>query len=139
MLFRKMFREMRQNFGQFFSILILAFLALALYTGLEGNVIGGKQAREAFHKETNLADGWLYGEGFTEENLTAVRALDFVKDAELRMSVTGAAPDYNGAQVDIYLLTDNLINKPYLIEGEEYDSKDTGASGLPIPSQKSGI
>lgn len=125
MLFRKMFREMRQNFGQFFSILILAFLALALYTGLEGNVIGGKQAREAFHEETNLADGWLYGEGFTQENLEAVRELDFVKDAQLRMSVTGAAPDYNGAQVDIYLLTDNLINKPYLIEGEAYDSKDT--------------
>lgn len=125
MLFRKMFREMRQNFGQFFSILILAFLALALYTGLEGNVIGGKQAREAFHEETNLADGWLYGEGFTGENLAAVRALDFVKDAQLRMSVTGAAPDYNGAQVDIYLLTDNLINKPYLIEGEEYDPEDT--------------
>lgn len=125
MLFRKMFREMKQNFGQFFSIFLLSFLALALYTGLEGNVIGGRSAREEFHKESNLADGWLYGEGFTQENLEAVRSLDFVKDAELRMSVTGAAPEYNGAQTDIYLLSDNLINKPYLIEGEEYDPADT--------------
>lgn len=124
MLFRKMFREMKQNFGQFFSILILAFLALALYTGLEGNVIGGKKAREEFHKETNLADGWLYGEGFTQDNLQKVRKLHFVKEAELRMSVTGSAPEQDGAQVDIYLLTDNLINKPYLIKGEAYDSKD---------------
>lgn len=125
MLWRKMFREMRQNFGQFFSILLLAFLALALYTGLAGNVIGGEQAREQFHAETNLGNGWLYGEGFTEENLASVRALDFVKAAQLRMSVKGSAPDYEGAQVDLYLMTENILNQPYLIEGEAFDPSDT--------------
>lgn len=125
MLFRKMLREMGKNFGQFFSILILAFLTVTLYTGLEGNVIGGKQARESFHEVVNLADGWMYGEGFTEDNLRAVQELDFIKEAQLRMSVTGTAPDQNGAQMDIYLATENQVNKPYLISGEEFDPEDT--------------
>lgn len=125
MLYKKMLREMRQNFGQFFSIFLLALIALALYAGIMGNIIGGEQARAKFHEETNLANGWLYGEGFTQENLEAVRALDFVTDAQLRMSVKGAAPDYEGAQVDLYLMTESILNKPYLIEGEEFDPSDS--------------
>ncbi|MGN0341982.1 MAG: ABC transporter permease, partial [Roseburia sp.] len=72
----------------------------------------------------NLADLWIYGEGFTEENLEAVRNLDFVEDAGLRMSVTGSAPECDGAQVDIYLMRENIVNQPYYIEGETFDPTD---------------
>lgn len=125
MLKRKMLREMGQNFGQFFSVLLLSFLALAIYAGLAGNVIGGEQARVVFHKETNLANGWIYGEGFTEEQLEAVRQLDCVEEAQLRTSIKASAPDFDGAQVDLYFMTENLLNQPYLIEGEGFDPEDT--------------
>lgn len=54
-----------------------------------------------------------------------MRELDFVKDAQLRTSITGSAPDCDGAQVDLYLESENLVNKPYYIEGEEFDPDDT--------------
>ena len=39
MLARKMFRDMKHNFGQFFSVFILAMLAMAMYVTFEGHVL----------------------------------------------------------------------------------------------------
>lgn len=125
MLFRKMLRDYKANFGAFFSVFLLAALALALFCTFEGHVLSQKVARENYHKECNLSDVWMYGEGFSDDELDTVRNLDFVKDAQLRMSVTGSAPDCDGAQVDIYLERENLVDTPYYISGEPFDPTDT--------------
>lgn len=125
MLFRKMLRDYKANFGAFFSVFLLATLAMALFCTFEGHVLSQKVARENYHKECNLSDVWMYGEGFSDDELDTVRNLDFVKDAQLRMSVTGSAPDCDGAQVDIYLERENLVDTPYYISGEPFDPTDT--------------
>lgn len=125
MLFRKMLRDYKANFGAFFSVFLLAALAMALFCTFEGHVLSQKVARENYHKECNLSDVWIYGEGFSDDELDTVRNLDFVKDAQLRMSVTGSAPDCDGAQVDIYLERENLVDTPYYISGEPFDPTDT--------------
>lgn len=125
MLFRKMLRDYKANFGAFFSVFPLAALAMALFCTFEGHVLSQKVARENYHKECNLSDVWMYGEGFSDDELDTVRNLDFVKDAQLRMSVTGSAPDCDGAQVDLYLERENLVDTPYYISGEPFDPTDT--------------
>lgn len=125
MLFRKMLRDYKANFGAFFSVFLLAALAMALFCTFEGHVLSQKVARENYHKECNLSDVWMYGEGFSDDELDTVRNLDFVKDAQLRMSVTGSAPDCDGAQVDIYLERENLVDTPYYISGKPFDPTDT--------------
>ena len=57
MLTRKMLREIKSNFGQFFSIFLLSLIALMCYVGFEANVIGARDAMKVFHKETNVAHG----------------------------------------------------------------------------------
>lgn len=125
MLFRKMLRDYKANFGAFFSVFLLAALAMALFCTFEGHVLSQKVARENYHKECNLSDVWMYGEGFSDDELDTVRNLDFVKDAQLRMSVTGSAPDCDGAQVNLYLERENLVDTPYYISGEPFDPTDT--------------
>lgn len=125
MLFRKMLRDYKANFGAFFSVFLLAALAMALFCTFEGHVLSQKVARENYHKECNLSDVWMYGEGFSDDELDTVRNLDFVKDAQLRMSVTGSAPDCDDAQVDLYLERENLVDTPYYISGEPFDPTDT--------------
>lgn len=125
MLFRKMLRDYKANFGAFFSVFLLAALAMALFCTFEGHVLSQKVARENYHKECNLSDVWMYGEGFSDDELDTVRNLDFVKDAQLRMSVTGSAPDCDGAQVDLYLERENLVDTPYYISAEPFDPTDT--------------
>ncbi len=124
MLIRKMLREMRREWGQAISVFLLAFLAVAMYCTFAGHVLSQHRARAAYHDACRLSDLWVYGEGFDQEQLEAVRGLDFVEAAQLRTSVTGSAPDCDGAQVDIYLERENLVNQPYYIEGEEFDPSD---------------
>lgn len=115
MLARKMFRDMKHNFGQFFSVFILAMLAMAMYVTFEGHVLSEENARKVFHKECNTADLWVYGESFGKEQLEDIRNLPFVEDAQLRTKLSGSAPDCGDAQVDIYLTDENTVNKAYRI------------------------
>ncbi|MBQ9609188.1 MAG: ABC transporter permease [Lachnospiraceae bacterium] len=124
MLFKKMLREMGHNVGQFFSIFLLSFLAVFIYSGFESNVVGSGRAVEEFHDKTNVADLWVYSEGFTQENLEAVRNLDIVSDAQLRTEVTGTAPDFGGAQTDIYLEYESFVIMPLAAEGDEFIPSD---------------
>ncbi len=125
MLFRKMLREFKANFGLFFSIFLLSALAIAMFCTMEGHVLSQNAAREKYHEECNLSDLWMYGEGFTQDELDEIRALDFVEAAQLRMSVSGTTPDFSGVQVDMLLERENVVNTPYLVKGEEFNPEDT--------------
>lgn len=122
-----MLREIKDNLGQFISILILSFLATFIYAGFESNVVGSGKAVKDFHEATNIADAWIYSEGFEEENLKQVKDLDFIEDAQFRTEVRGTTVDYEGAQLDIYLMDESKILKPYLQEGtgsKTFDASD---------------
>src|SRR5574344_532319 len=130
MLNRKMLREMRQNIGQFLSIFILSFLALSMFTIMKSSNIGAYKEQDYFHSKTNLADGWVYGEGFTKENLDAVRNLKDVNEAQLRRQITASSVKQNGAQIEVLLENENIITKPYIMKGKEFDPKDVDSLWL---------
>lgn len=84
MLHRKMLRDFRNHFGQFISVFLLSFLAMCLFTGVLGEVVGVEEAREKYHKQTNLADGWIYGDDFSKEQVNAIATLSDVSDVQRR-------------------------------------------------------
>ena len=124
MLFKKTLRELKQNFGQFFSLFILVVLATAMYAGFMADPIGGNAAREEFHEKSVLASVWIYGEKFDENDLESVRKLDFVDTAQRRTKVTGSAAKQDGAELDLFLQTENLVNKPQTVSGEDFNPND---------------
>ena len=132
MLFRKMLREMGGNLGQFLSVMILSFLATFIYSGFESNVVGSGKAVDDFHKATNIADVWIYSEGFKEENLDQVKELSFVNDAQFRTEIRGTTVDYEGAQLDIYLMKESTILTPYLYKGAP-DAEDRLKESKSVP------
>ncbi|MBR1724975.1 MAG: ABC transporter permease, partial [Ruminococcus sp.] len=126
MLKRKMLRDIGSNFAQFFSIFLLALVALWCYTGFQANVIGGKKARAEFEQSANFADGWIYGANFDKEQAESVRSLDKVNDVQLRTEVLGKADEkYNTAEIYCYFENDVSVTKPYNMEGEDFDPNDT--------------
>lgn len=124
MLAKKMFRELWKNKGQFITIFLFSMLAMLVFVVIKSESLGGYQALEKYIKETNRADGWLYGENFTEENLEDVRRVEGVKDAQLRTKLVGEAKNQNGAQVDAYFESENIVSKPMVVEGKEIDFSD---------------
>ncbi len=124
MLLRKTLREMRDDIGQYFAIFILVAIAVSMYLCMSGDSVGGRQALERFEKKTDFADCWIYGERFDQEELEAIRELDFVENADLRMKLDGSAPDYNDVEMHIYIQEENHINRPLTADGEDFDPKD---------------
>ena len=124
MLKRKMLRELKGDLGMCISVIILSFLAVLTYCGFNGDVIGFRKELKNFYQQTNFADGWIYSEGFSKEELEAVRDLEFVADAQLRTQITGSAPDYNNAQTNIYLEDENIVTMPLAMEGVPFDPQD---------------
>ena len=74
MLKKKMLRDIKSNYAQFFSIFILAVVAMWCFTGFQSDVIGGRRAMSAFSESSNFSDGWIYGSGFDIEQADRVKA-----------------------------------------------------------------
>lgn len=58
------------------------FLGVYIFTGVGGEWAGIENFRTKYYSETNLADGWIYGEGFSNDDLKAVQSIDGVTQAE---------------------------------------------------------
>ena len=129
MLRRKMLRDIKANFAQFFSIMLLSLIAMWCYTGFQANVIGGNKARTDFESSSNFADGWIYGADFSEEQENKVAEISGIKDVQRRTEVLGKADEkYNTAEMYCYFQTNADVTVPRTIDGADFDADDE--SGL---------
>ncbi|MBR1431895.1 ABC transporter permease [Ruminococcus sp.] len=125
MLRRKMLRDIKANFAQFFSILLLSLIAMWCYTGFQANVIGGNKARADFEDSSNFADGWIYGADFSEEQAEKIADISGIKDVQRRTEVLGKADEkYNTAEMYCYFQNSADITAPRTIEGADFDADD---------------
>lgn len=126
MLRKKMLRDIKGNFAQFFSIFILAAVAMWCFTGFQSDVIGGRRAMSKFAESSNFSDGWIYGSGFDKTQADKVKAIDGISDVQLRTEVLGKADEkYNTAEIWCYFQNDNVVTKPYTVSGADFDPEDT--------------
>lgn len=122
MLRHKMLQDLKKNKWQFISILLMAFLGVYIFTGVGGEWAGVENFRTKYYSETNLADGWIYGEGFSNDDLKAVQSIDGVTQAEKRCYLQIEGADDVAPQIYFYGLNENSINKPYVVDGEEFST-----------------
>ena len=125
MLRRKMLRDIKTNFAQFFSIMLLSLIAMWCYTGFQANVIGGNIARNDFEKSSNFADGWIYGADFSEEKAKKIADISGIKDVQLRTEALGKADEkYNTAEMYCYFQSNASVTIPRTVEGADFDTND---------------
>ncbi len=126
MLKRKMLRDLKNNFAQFFSIFILSMVALWCYTGFQANVLGGTRAREAFEEKTSFSDGWLYGADMSDDKADKLASVPGIRDVQQRIEMPGKADEkYNSAELYCYFQNDQKVTRPYTLKGSDYDPADT--------------
>ncbi|MDR1599858.1 MAG: FtsX-like permease family protein [Oscillospiraceae bacterium] len=124
MLTLKMIRDMARNKMQFVSIFLMAFIALFIYAGVGGDWRGLKHNSDSFYRETNLADVWLYNDGFTDAAALAIESLEGVSSVERRLELTVTADNSGSSTLTLYFVEKGAISKPYLMEGEPFDPED---------------
>ena len=134
---KKLFREIKGNFGQFFTIFAMIFLAIMAFSGISAFSDGLKFSSVEFYEKNNLQDLWLYGENFTDDELEKIKALDNVADVERYLSMQGSVDVENTEDSEIenipaelnFLDTEDAaknISSLYLRDGEDYSPDKDG-------------
>lgn len=126
MLLRKMWRDLLQNKTQFISIFLMSLLAMFVYVGIDSETNGGTYAAKTYYERYNLANYWVQGNGFSDDEVRAVEAVKGVRNVEKRLYVTGTTVNYNEAFAYINFLTDEEISRLMLYEGEPYEPEADG-------------
>lgn len=76
-------REVRNTRSRFFSILILAALAVAFLSGIRITAPDMQYTADHYYDELNLMDGYIMSTlGLSEEDLTAIRQVEGISDVE---------------------------------------------------------
>lgn len=131
MLRRKMIRDFKANFAQFFSIMLLSLIAMWCYTGFQANVIGGNKARSDFENISNFADGWIYGVDFSAEQAEKIADISGIKDVQRRAEVLGKSDEkYNTAEMYCYFQTGTDVTIPRTTDGADFDADDVNGLWL---------
>ncbi|USS85592.1 ABC transporter permease [Fructilactobacillus myrtifloralis] len=86
-LVKKLFRTVRKNWTQFFSVFLMAFLSVLFYTGLEGTWNGMKQNINHYATQTHLASATLRATAITSRDLHRIRQLPSVKKMNAKTEV----------------------------------------------------
>ena len=61
-LLRKMLRDFKDHKAQFISIFLMALIGVFAFTGISGEAVGIADVSSKYYEDTNLADGWIYGD-----------------------------------------------------------------------------
>ncbi|MDR2615186.1 MAG: FtsX-like permease family protein [Oscillospiraceae bacterium] len=124
MLTRKMLRDMGRHKTQFVSIFLMAFLAVFIYSGVGGEWRGLSASSGDFYAATRLADAWIYGEGFTDEQARAVLNIPGVRDVERRLELDAEVQFPGAPRLSLRFAERNEISAMYLTEGKPFDVSD---------------
>lgn len=130
MLLKKLCRELWAQKTQFFAIFAMSFLGLMVYSGMDAERSGGLQSAEQYYTETNLADYWIKGSYFDEDDKRTLEKLDEVNAVQRCLSVEGKLPEEKAGQEKTVMLLqfvdDDRISMPQVIEGEPFTAEKKG-------------
>lgn len=123
MLRRKMIRDIKQNLSQFITILLMVFIGIMAYSGIESYMEGMKETANNFYGDYNLQDLNAMGE-LSKENIDTIKEISNVKNAEGKLNVNGVLENDDDTTISMNFIEENEISKFYIVDGENFN-KDT--------------
>ena len=123
MLRRKMIRDIKQNLSQFITILLMVFIGIMAYSGIESYMEGMKETANNFYGDYNLQDLNVMGE-LSKGNIDTIKEISNVKNAEGKLNVNGVLENDDDTTISMNFIEENEISKFYIVDGESFN-KDT--------------
>ena len=125
MLKKKLYRDLRQNMSQFIVIFVMVMLAVLAFSGVHAYMDGMRVSSEEIYSEYNLADMWLTGEGFSQEEIEKVRASENVNAADRRLTFQGNLEGRDDVTLEMNFLESNDVCRMYVFDGEAFAPDNT--------------
>ena len=130
MLKRKMLRDIKKYKVQFIPIFLMAFIGVAVFTGMYMDTNSFKASIDEYYGETNLADGWIYSDYLVDEFINQVYLLGATTQMERQLVVDSKAELDNHPDVVLHFVENNTISKYYPIDGEPLNINDSAGVWL---------
>ena len=125
MLFRKMLRDFKDHKAQFLSIFLMALIGVFAFTGISGEAVGLVDVSSSYYENTNLADGWIYGEEIDDDVFSDIKSMEEIKDAQREMVVDTVANYSSDPEITLHIVEGKQnISKFYLFKGKDFDPND---------------
>ncbi|MDD9149924.1 FtsX-like permease family protein [Sporolactobacillus sp. CQH2019] len=128
-LSRKLRRDILSQWTQFFSVFLMAFLSVLIYTGLEGVWHGMDVSLNAYMKSSHLADSWISAVNLTANDVNKIKKISgVVSQTSLKTTIQVTTSDGYNNQSYLTLETpgSKSLSKPVLVSGKELDSQRDG-------------
>ena len=110
-----MLRDFKDHKAQFLSIFLMAL----------GEVVGMVDVSNSYYENTNLADGWIYGEEISDDVFSDIKSMEEIKDAQREMVVDTVANYSSDPEITLHVVEGNQnISKFYLFKGKDFDPND---------------
>ena len=126
MLFKKCLRDIKLNKSQFLNIFIMVFLGVFVFAGIHSYMDGMRVSGEKFYENNNMADLWVTGENFSNEDLEKVKKIENIKDAERVLTLKTELLNYNDVALEANFIESNNICKMHVQDGEEFSKEKSG-------------
>ena len=125
MLFRKMLRDFKDHKAHFLSIFLMALIGVFAFTGISGEAVGLVEVSSSYYEDTNLADGWIYGEEIADDVFSDIKSMDEIKDAQREMVVDTVANYSSDPDITLHIVEGKQnISKFYLFKGKDFNPND---------------
>lgn len=119
-LFKKDLREIKENIKQYMTVIIIAILAVALFTGIYANWQDFKDKVDTIYQRSNMADGIITSSGNQKDIKTYLDGEDITYEERL----------YLTAKVDSYNVVVMTFNENSTIDVPAYQSVDDITSNM---------
>lgn len=127
MLTRKMIRDILQNKSQFLTIFLMILIGVMVYAGINSYMDGMTSAADKYYLENNIQDLNVIGNGFTSDDLSKIKDIKHVNNAELKLTLTGLDAVNSDITYLLNFIDSNEISKFYIYDGEEFSKDKDGA------------
>lgn len=125
-LLKKMLRDFRSMSRQFIAIFLMAFIAMLIYSGMEGTWYGMEVGIQRYFEETDIADAWAMAQNFSEDYIDGVSQIDGIKSVEGRMVFSVTPIDNPNGSIEITSFSTLKSSRPVLIDGTELNEEEQG-------------
>ncbi len=101
-LFKKTARDIVKNWKQFLAVIIIAALAVCLFTGFTANSKALTARVNKLYDAGNIADLWVYVSSFDEKDKSEIEKIAGVEKAEERLVISGIHNSVTVNSIGVY-------------------------------------
>ena len=126
MLLRKLFRTAWKYKAQFISMIIMVAIGIGVFVGFNMEWYSLRVDTGNLFVQTNYADYRMVSEqGFSEDDITAIKGIDGVEAATRVLSVNVDVKDEKKS-LALFVVEEYNVSTMWITSGKEYDEKSEG-------------